>query len=191
MGNDLVGDTIHQLFQATVTYWDAAITECGYVGLSYQDERADTTDDDSFPKLIISIYDEQWDGRRRLPGPNKVYSARTGPDVEITQKPVPVDYYFQLDLLAKKQRDLQTIGNKLRFLLGNRYSSITLPSSYQLHIIPEEILPMIGIDGLDIHRMVFRYYVQHWVYPYADPIDGNVILNLTIKYGLNDQVEVP
>lgn len=188
-----MSNTIHDIFQTTVSFWDSAITESNFVKLGFMDERADVTTDDSFPKLMITLYDEEWDGERRYSGSNLVMSSPEGSedyDVVYTKRPVPMNYFFQLDLFAKKQINLQTIADKLRFIIGTHYSSMILPDGYVLYIIPVDITPMNNIDDIDLHRMVFRYYVQYWVFPWTTPMAGNVVTSLIIKYKSLDQVEV-
>lgn len=169
------------IFQGTVSYLTTKITEAQDVRLSFVDERGEGLDDSaSYPLLLVSMYDESFDSTRRVSG------LRNLEDLDddtwrLHGMPIPINGYFQIDLLTKTYEELWTIGEKLKQIFGERWSKFTVPNeNIELYIIPEGIIPLSGIENDGIHRVSYRYYVEYWLDSLETPVDIPKIKKISI-----------
>ena len=151
---------MYDIFTKTVEFWTAQLPDANDVRMGWPDSRIDTTDDSSFPRVLITQYDQSFDENRRIGGVNGQHEIIDDDDVTVKPVGIPLDYHFQLDSLCKEKKDAFDLKVLIERIIGDRYVSFTLTTGEKMYIIPEGE-PVIRYEE-DITRIIFRYYIQHW-----------------------------
>jgi hypothetical protein len=74
---------------------------------------------------------------------------------------IPLNYHFQVDVIAHKLLELWEAEEIIRGVLGKRYSSF-IYNNITYYIYPEDIQNTSIVED-DIVRSTYRYYIQGWL----------------------------
>jgi len=175
---------LEDIFSTTKTYLEAQnLGASGGVLVGFPDERADVPENPSYPIVALNLYDVIFDPVRRVGGYVKKEVSINSTDLELRPLPIPVNYHFQLDVVCDNRRQSWDINQKLMVIFGRRWSKLTLPNTQAIYLVPEDVIPLLGVEGLSIHRTTYSYYVQSWIEDTAAVTVVKKILSLNISYG--------
>ncbi|MHA2070110.1 MAG: hypothetical protein ACXABY_37565 [Candidatus Thorarchaeota archaeon] len=168
------------IFSALKTFLVTNLTQANWVTLGYIDERADNSDETSYPIVVINLYDISFGDNRRVGGFTHEFSDNGDGTSTATKVPIPVNYHFQVDTVCNKQRDAWEVNESLSAILGKRSAGITI-NGKKLYMINEDIIPVPGIEGDDIYRTSFRFHFQAWLVNPDPSTIVNQVLSLEIQ----------
>jgi hypothetical protein len=179
--------SIHrEIFQALKEYMIANLSEANWVSMAYLDERADTSDKTSYPLVTIQLYDNQINNEQRIGG-MRVLEDNGDDTTNLLNAPIPMNFYFQLDVLSDKFNSFWDLSEQLMIILGRRWSCFTTSGGQKLHIIFEDVTPIPELIE-NLHRKSFRFYVQAWLPD--DTVISNINQVLTLQISKSGQ-EIP
>jgi len=182
------------IFQSTKDYLNTNLVAAKLVTLGFVDERADNSSEDSYPMATITLYDVATDNTRRHGGFVRERIDSGGNTIQLKRLPIPINYHFQLDVIGNKLRPFWDLNQEIQIILGRRYTKLTMVGGKVFYLILETINHLMDIEGPDIHRTSYRYYVQVWLIDPETPTVVNKVLKLKIQYKVDipdNIVEVP
>jgi len=183
---------VYDIFSALKTKLETELTSANRVATGFVDERADDSDVTSFPSVIITLIDRQVDNLRRNGGFIRTKESETATQITYKKLPIPINYYFQLDVISNKVGTYLDILEVVEAMLGSRWANFTISGGRKLYMHLTDVNVLEGVEGLSTWRTAFRFYVQTWLEAPDSTFNKYKVLKLDINYGSTplDTVEV-
>jgi len=151
-----------EILEALKTELETVLTTANTVKLAYSDERVDTEDRSAYPIVTMQCYDIAIDSDRRHSGTLGTVVDNGDGTVTITSHEVPINYYFQVDILTLKFDDDWDLTEAFMRMIGSQWRRITAATSdLYLYLIPMDgPINLAAVEGFEVHRKAFRFYIQ-------------------------------
>jgi len=152
---------IEDIFSTSKAFFTAQLSGVE-VMVGYPDERADVPEDAPYPIATLNWYDTTFDAVRRIGGTlkNIIDPNPLAGILEVHPLAIPTNFHFQLDLLTVDRRQHWVLGEKLKIIFGRRWTKLVLPNAENIFLIAEDVVPLMGLEGLSVYRTTYSYYVQ-------------------------------
>lgn len=181
---------IYDILEKTLAFWTAQLTTANTVVSSSLDERVDSLTPSAYPRIVIGVEDMETDQSRRQGGVKYKRTFNPGTNTWSYEKlGIPVNFRFQVDIIAAKKSECFTLEEGMMVVLGQRYPFITLDSGEKIFLHLEGVA-MRGLEQTDnTFRTTFSYYLQTWLEDLTIIPDDYAVLTLNINYVKDDDIK--
>lgn len=152
-----MAEILYDAFDGLVTFLTAQLSIP--VKIAYRDERKENADDIVYPSGTLMLFDTRADNARRT-GLGQ-YVEKNIPENEATIKkaPIPVRFYFQLDLYAEDKSTDWKLDSDMMAIVNERYTKFITNDSKTYYIYP------FTNDTVDSYtdgtfRKNYRFYIE-------------------------------
>ena len=164
----------------------SGVVAAGDVEMAFKDERPTATENLTFPRATVYMYDFRPGSRRRTGGDGRrvgAYDSGTGEVTAMTLKPVPVDLFVQIDTYAITYEEQWAIQQAMlpRFDVQQQLK-VTTPDGREFYLTFQTWQPLDEITSENWFRIAWRCKIEIW-FANPEPVPDAYVV-LTRKLGM-------